>query len=194
MTKLHDSIAAAIDNASEPEDSAIKRAQAKALTKAWFAALSGRDLAGLEALMADGMIYEVPMTESGRTDDGAHRYYQGKDQVMGYWEAVFAGRNTTPDTITTPRPPPRVRAEPLKTGGGMADAEATITADGSRIFIECRGNSVRPDGRAYRNRYIFRMDIADGKFTHGKEYFNPVQSAYGFGRRIAGKYEINELG
>jgi hypothetical protein len=38
-----------------------------------------------------------------------------------------------------------------------------------------------------------RFDFVGGKLKHCKEYYNPIQSAYAFGRKVAGKFTIEEL-
>jgi hypothetical protein len=38
-----------------------------------------------------------------------------------------------------------------------------------------------------------RFDIVGGKTGHCKEYCNPIQSAYAFGRKIAGQFTIETL-
>ena len=63
--------------------------------------------------------------------------------------------------------------------------ELSITADGSRLFIEQRGNMTMADGRPYRNRYVFRFDVRDGRVSHVREYINPIISAHAFDRPIA---------
>jgi ketosteroid isomerase-like protein len=71
--------------------------------------------------------------------------------------------------------------------------ELSITGDGSRVFIEQRGNMVLPDGRPYRNKYVFRFSIRDGRISHVREYFNPVIAAYAFRRKIANAFIIETL-
>jgi ketosteroid isomerase-like protein len=50
-----------------------------------------------------------------------------------------------------------------------------------------------PDGRAYRNKYVFRFSIRDGRISHVREYFNPVIAAYAFRRKIANAFIIETL-
>ena len=38
-----------------------------------------------------------------------------------------------------------------------------------------------------------RFDLVGGKIKHCKEYYNPIQSAYAFGRKIAGQFTIETL-
>jgi ketosteroid isomerase-like protein len=70
---------------------------------------------------------------------------------------------------------------------------AAINADGSRVFIEQRGNMVLSDGRSYRNRYVFRFAIRNGRICHVREYFNPVTAAYAFKRKIANSFTVETL-
>ncbi len=51
------------------------------------------------------------------------------------------------------------------------------------------------DGRRrdYRNRYVMRIDFAGHRIAHCREYYNPIQSAYAFRRKIAGQFMVDSL-
>ena len=49
------------------------------------------------------------------------------------------------------------------------------------------------NGRTYRNRYVMRFVVEGGKVAHVREYYNPIVSAYGFRRPIAGQFYLDSL-
>ncbi len=156
----------------DPADDAAGRAQAKAAVKAFFRAIAARDMAALGQAVTDDAVYEMPFSESGSTAPGLFRRFEGRDAVVEFWEKT--------------------------SGGGIAslppeDVELSITADGGRLFIEQRGDMTMPDGKPYRNRYVFRFDIRDGRISHVREYINPIISAYAFSRPVAGGVVISHV-
>ena len=86
---------------------------------------------GLADALSPDTLYEIPFSESGSTEPGAHRRYVGRDQVIEFWmQTASSGTRNL----------------------GAEELELSITADGSRLFIEQRGNMVMADGKSYRNR------------------------------------------
>ena len=75
----------------------------------------------------------------------------------------------------------------------LSEAVVTMTVDGSRVFMEFRVHLTMKSGKEYRNRYVMRVDLVDGKVSRCKEYYNPIQSAYAFGRLVAGKHMLESL-
>jgi hypothetical protein len=75
---------------------------------------------------------------------------------------------------------------------GMTEANLTVSADGSRVFFEGRGHLSMSSGKTYRNRYVRRFDLVGGKIKRC-QYYNPIQSAYAFGRKIASQFAIETL-
>lgn len=49
------------------------------------------------------------------------------------------------------------------------DVTVSILADGSRLFLEQRGDITHSAGFAYRNRYIYRYDFRDGLISQVQE-------------------------
>ena len=161
-----------VDNYADPVDSPADRATSKALIKAWFRALRAKDLAALPGMMTEDILVEIPFHESGKTDQASYRIYRGKAQVLEFWATAFKAEGQS---------------------FGMSETDFTMTADGARAFLEGRGHLIMEDGKEYRNRYVMRFDIVDGRITHCKEYYNPIQSAYGFGRKVAGQFLLETL-
>ena len=156
----------------DPADDPQGRARAKAAVKAFFRAIAGRDMAALGEAVADDVTYEMPFSESGSTEPGLFRRFEGREAVLGFW------KQTSSSGIASLPP---------------EDVELSITADGGRLFIEQRGNMTMPDGKPYRNRYVFRFDIDEGRVSHVREYTNPIISAYAFGRPVANGVTIDAV-
>lgn len=156
----------------DPQDDPEARRTAKRAVRTFFKAIALADMAALGDAVTDDVIYEMPFSESGSTDAGAYRRFEGRDAVVAFWKAT--------------------------SGAGLKvqapeDVELSVLADGSRLFIEQRGNMMTAGGKHYRNRYVFRFDIRDGRVSHVREYINPIISAYAFDRPIAGGLMVETL-
>ena len=156
----------------DPSDDAAARRRAKDAVKAFFRAIAAGDMAMLAQAVTDDVIYEMPFSESGSTDPGRFRRFVGREAVLAFW------RETSNAGIKN---------------AGAEDVELSVLADGSRLFIEQRGNMTMPDGKPYRNRYVFRFDIRDGRVSHVREYINPIISAYAFDRTVANGVKIDTV-
>jgi len=156
----------------DPIDSPAGRRAAKNAILRFFKAVATGDAVTLAQSITEDAVYEIPFSESGSTEPGGFRRYVGASEVIDFWMA------------TTANGPKSLGAE---------DVELSITGDGSRVFIEQRGNMVLADGRPYRNKYVFRFSIRDGRISHAREYFNPVIAAYAFKRKIANSFVIETL-
>ena len=165
MDKPATSLGALLRSDMDPPDSVEGRRAAKNAILRFFKAVAAGDMASLAESVTNDVIYELPFSETGSTEPGSFRQHVGREAVVAFWQA------TTSSGIQSAAP---------------EDVEFSLTADGSRAFLEQRGNLTMPDGKRYRNRYVFRFDITGGRVSHVKEYFNPIISAYAFGRPIAG--------
>jgi Phenazine biosynthesis protein A/B len=67
----------------------------------------------------------------------------------------------------------------------MVDRQTFITDDGATVFVEGRGDLIlKQTGQPYRNIYVFRFSISDGKITEIREYANPVIYAKALGLKV----------
>jgi ketosteroid isomerase-like protein len=165
-------LSALLKSDDDPADSSAGRRAAKDAVRSFFRAIAAKDRAALAESITPDVAYEFPFAENGSSEADAMRRYVGSTAVIDFWMG----------TVTNgPR------------NLGAEDVELSITADGSRVFIEQRGNMVLPDGRSYRNRYVFRFSIVGGKVSHVREYFNPIISAYAFRRKIANTLVVESL-
>ncbi len=155
-----------------PPDDPASRARALATLRAWHLGIETHDLGLLESLMHDEIVIQLPFNESGRTDEGHYRVYNGKVACVEFWRVASTFEGET-------RP--------------FSDMDLTINPDGSRLFLEMRGDITMRSGVEYRNRYVLRIDFQDGKIRGYREYYNPITSGHAFGRPIAGQFKIEKL-
>jgi ketosteroid isomerase-like protein len=148
-----------------PVDNPAARASAKRALRRFFGAITRRDFDALCDTLTEDAIYEFPLSETGSSDTADCRRFTGRDAIVAFWQQTSAlgMRFGTPE-----------------------DVALSILADGSRLFLEQRGNITLPSGFAYRNRYIFRYDFRDGRIAYVREYLNPVISAIAFDRPLGG--------
>ncbi|WP_340267988.1 nuclear transport factor 2 family protein [Sphingobium mellinum] len=146
-----------------PHDDPTLRRAAKVAVARFYAAIGRRDMDALRHALTPDAVYEFPFSESGSSDPSECRRFTGADAIIAFWQ----------DTLSRDM-----------RFGALEDVDLSILADGSRLFIEQRGDITLADGTSYRNRYIFRYDIRDGRIAHVREYINPVISARAFGRPL----------
>jgi ketosteroid isomerase-like protein len=165
-------LGALLKSDDDPVDSPQGRRAAKDAVRRFFRAVAAKDAAALAGSITEDAIYEIPFSETGSSEPGGFRSYVGAAAVVEFWMATVGSglQNLGPD-----------------------DVELSITGDGSRVFIEQRGNMILSDGRAYRNKYVFRFSILDGRVSHVREYLNPIIAAYAFRRKIANSFMIETL-
>lgn len=161
-----------IDGFVSPPDDPAGRARALATLRAWHQGIETHDFALLESLMHEDIVIELPFSESGRTDAGHYRVYEGIPACLEFWRvaSTFEGEM---------RP--------------FTDTDLTVNSDGSRLFMEMRGDVTMQSGAEYRNRYVMRVDFKDGKVLRCREYYNPIVSARAFGRPIAGQFKLETV-
>ncbi|AUW58977.1 hypothetical protein C1T17_13630 [Sphingobium sp. SCG-1] len=144
------------------DDPALRRG-AKLAVSRFYAAIGRRDMDALREALTPDAVYEFPFAENGSSETSETRRFIGTDAIIAFWRETLARDMRF---------------------GALEDVDLSILADGSRLFIEQRGDIMLADGTSYRNRYIFRYDIRDGRIAHVREYINPVISARAFGRPI----------
>jgi len=173
MTAQHTThIDAILADFVSPPDDPEGRARALATLRSWHLGIETGDFALLESLMHEDIVIELPFNESGRTEAGFYRVYEGIPACIEFWRiaSTFEGEM---------RP--------------FTDMDLTVNPNGSRIFLEARGDITMQSGTEYRNRYVLRVDFVGGKVRRYREYYNPITSAHAFGRPIAGQFMIENL-
>ncbi len=138
----------------------------------WHEAVDAQDLAAVRSCMADDIVVEIPFSESGQVEEGKFRSYVGIDAATDFWAVAFTAEGESE---------------------GPCNCEITLSADGTTVFLETYGKLTMANGRDYRNRYIMKMITENNMVKHVREYYNPIQSAYAFGRPIAGHITVESL-
>ena len=123
------------------------------LVKEFFAAKERHDLGATMAPFSEDAVYIFPLSASGKQENWFT--YKGKEAVTKYQRQVLE------------------RFKQIR----MLEPSYFVTADGSNVLVESRGDYIAQDGTAYNNVYIFKFVIRDGKIAEGYEYANPVTYA-----------------
>lgn len=125
---------------------------------AFIEAISARDAAATIALLAEDAVLEMPFPlAEGENAYGTRRMWG--EPLRKYINGIMARNSSL----------------------SFSKLEWYPSGD-SVVFLECEGDHVRSrDGKRYRNNYILRFEVTDGKITLWREYFNPVIAAHTFG-------------
>jgi ketosteroid isomerase-like protein len=161
-----------LDGFVEPAPDPENVARSRRALRDWMTTVHDKDLDGVRALMAEDIVIEIPFGESGITGDGHYRVYRGVEECVGFWAVAFQAEGES---------------------SGALGCELNVTADGRFAFLEYRARLSMANGRTYQNRYVMKVEFDDGKVSHVWEFYNPIQSAYGFRRKIAGQFYLETL-
>ena len=127
----------------------------------FFRALDERDLSIASAVFTDEIVEIIPLAMNGETDP--ERVFEGKGAVLGYLQLILENFEHAV----------------------VVDRHTFITGDGDTVFVEGRGDLIlKQTGQPYRNIYVFRFSISDGKITEIREYANPVIYAKALGLKV----------
>lgn len=117
-----------------------------------FDALAREDLPAAAALFAPGAEFVLPYNPNGDASDAGVRRFP----AMGY--VTVATRSYD--------------------GIRFHDRTVTPAADGTTILVEAEGDLTNTVTSApYRNRYVFKIETANGRITRVTEYANTVTLA-----------------
>jgi two-component system response regulator FixJ len=146
---------------SRPAIAAAGTSPPKAVTR-FLEAMSAKDRAAVADLLSADVRVEYPFDRSGCTEDGCWRRFDGREAVLsGYVDSAFT----------------RIKRI------GWVERDISVANGGKRVFVEAVGDMQLADGTSYRNRYVLRFDLLDGRIAGMKEYLNPVTSAIATGSR-----------
>ena len=124
------------------------------IAKAYLDGLEGQDIESVAALLAEDATIEIPLSNTG--DLGPWFKFEGKDEALGYIKTIFENFGQVK----------------------LLDRAVYVSEDGRTVFVETTGDLVqRATNASYRNKYVFKFTIRDGRVTHVSEYANPVTFA-----------------
>jgi ketosteroid isomerase-like protein len=135
------------------------------IAQGYLEALSGRDIDKMRPLLHDDFVLESPYNLTGTNlagESDSGDAWAGKEKACQKFEQAF--RNMVDMTIR--------------------DVDISPTTDPDVVFAELRGDMTMATGKPYKNLYVLRFDIVDGKIRKVTEYRNPVTAAIAFGRPL----------
>jgi ketosteroid isomerase-like protein len=127
----------------------------------FFRALSDRDVSIASEIFTEATTEMIPFAMAGGTEPES--VFDGKDAVLGYLQTILDNFEQA----------------------AIVDRKTFITDDGTTAFVEGRGDLImKKTGQPYRNIYVFKFSIAEGKITAIREYANPVIYAKSQGLKL----------
>ncbi|MGW0436028.1 nuclear transport factor 2 family protein [Micromonospora sp. NPDC003197] len=124
------------------------------LTQAFFAAFEGRDRAGVDAVLAPNANITIPLSIDGTPEPWY--VFDGKEHVLGYIDSVIA------------------KFDHL----AFLDKHYTVSEDATSVFLQANGDILSTAEKlVYRNVYVFKVEVENGKIVKIWEYANPVAYA-----------------
>jgi uncharacterized protein len=142
-------------------DDAQLREQNMAVVRRYIDAINRWDFDTKRELLADDAIFEMPYAP-----EGFERRITGRDDIIAFVETV----------------PAIIDAENLH------DVRlATFHADPGEIVAEYRSDMViKPTNAPYRNEYVSRFTVRDGRITRFAEYYDPIRLVVALGGSVHG--------
>ncbi|MBD0417051.1 nuclear transport factor 2 family protein [Oryzicola mucosus] len=124
------------------------------LTETYLNALEGQNLETISSLLADVPTIDIPFSNTG--DLAPWFNFEGREQALGYIATIFKNFSQVK----------------------LVDRTIYAANDGKTAFVETKGDLIQRDtGASYRNVYVFKLSMQDGRITHVREYANPVTFA-----------------
>jgi uncharacterized protein len=132
-----------------------------AIVSRYIDAINRWDFDTQRELLAEDAVFEMPYAP-----DGFERRFTGRDEIIAFVETI----------------PAIIDAENLH------DVRLeTYHSDPGEVVAEYRSDMViKPTGAAYRNEYVSRFTVRDGRVTRFAEYYDPIRLVIALGGSVAG--------
>lgn len=137
----------------------FREAVARHIVERFLEAFEREDLDAISPLLSEQVVVVQPLTRSGNAAPESFVRYDGKEAVIGFIQEVFT-RNV------------QIR---------FVDSRLSVADGGRSVFVETTGDFVTTFNAPYRNVYVLKFEIRNGKFVRLVEYNNPVTFALTFG-------------
>jgi Ketosteroid isomerase-related protein len=125
-----------------------------ALAERFFAAMEDQDREAMAELFAPDATITIPLSLDGSPNPLG--VFRGRREAMSYVDTVLTNFERTV----------------------MLDKTFTVSEDAGTVFIQAKGDLVtRGTRQPYRNVYVFRIDVRDGRIAAIWEYGNPITFA-----------------
>jgi ketosteroid isomerase-like protein len=129
------------------------------IVRRYIAAINAWDFDTKRELLAEDAVFEMPYAP-----EGFERRIDGRDDIIAFVETI----------------PAIIDAENLH------DVRLeTLSSDPGEIVAEYKSDMViKPHGAAYRNEYVSRFTVRDGRITRFAEYYDPIRLVIALGGRV----------
>src|SRR5438876_9583403 len=130
-----------------------------AIVRRYIDAINAWDFDTKRALLAEDAVFEMPYAP-----EGFERRIAGRDNIIAFVETI----------------PAIIDAENLH------DVRLeTYNSDPGEIVAEYRSDMViKPHGAEYRNEYVSRFTVRDGRITRFAEHYDPIRLVVALGGRV----------
>jgi ketosteroid isomerase-like protein len=130
-----------------------------AVVRRYIDAINAWDFDTKRALLAEDAVFEMPYAP-----EGFERRIVGRDNIIAFLETI----------------PAIIDAENLH------DVRLeTYNSDPGEIVAEYRSDMViKPHGAEYRNEYVSRFSLRDGRITRFAEYYDPIRLVVALGGSV----------
>jgi uncharacterized protein len=133
----------------------------------YIEAINAWDFDTQRELLAEDAVFEMPYAP-----EGFERRFAGRDNIIAFVETIPA--------ITDAENLHDVRLE-------------TFHSDPGEIVAEYRSDMVlKPTGAEYRNEYICRFTVRDGRVTRFAEYYDPIRLVIALGGSVETQKSVDE--
>jgi ketosteroid isomerase-like protein len=139
-------------------DSELRQANL-AVVRRYIDAINAWDFETKRALLAEDAVFEMPFAP-----EGFERRFVGRDDIIAFVQTI----------------PAIIDAENLH------DVRLeTYNSDPGEIIAEYRSDMViKPHGAEYRNEYVSRFTVRDGRISRFAEYYDPIRLVIALGGTV----------
>lgn len=139
-------------------DTELRKAN-MAVVRRYIDAINAWDFDTKRALLAEDAVFEMPFAP-----EGFQRRFVGRDDIIAFVQTI----------------PAIIDAENLH------DVRLeTYNSDPGEIIAEYRSDMViKPHGAEYRNEYVSRFTVRDGRIARFAEYFDPIRLVIALGGTV----------
>jgi ketosteroid isomerase-like protein len=143
---------------SDMNDTDLREANV-AIVRRYIDAINAWDFDTKRALLAEDAVFEMPYAP-----EGFQRRIVGRDEIIAFVETI----------------PAIIDAENLH------DVRLeTFSSDPGEIVAEYRSDMViKPTNAPYRNEYVSRFTVRDGRITRFAEYYDPIRLVVALGGSV----------
>lgn len=139
----------------------VQRDESIRIIHEYIAALNAWDFKRLDNLLADDAVLELPYAP-----EGIASRFEGRDQVVEFTRLVSVN---------------------IPNGENLHDVKCDTLAADPRDVICTYKSDMEINSVPYRNDYITRWNVRNGKVTYFGEYFDPIRLVVAMGGKVETK-------